>query len=304
MAPEILRYERYDAKSDLWSVGAVLYEMCCGRAPFRAQNHVELLRKIEKGEDRIKFPAAVNDIQAELAPDIRNLICALLKRQAVERLSFEEFFASPVFHGWAPPVYNSARTAFSPSSSDYLRSQSSSITASQLASAPQPTRPAPAIPESLSTKTAPARPPFAIPAARTDAATASKVHAHASAKHPITSESPVTFGHSRPMAISAPKTNRPPFAHYASAPARAEGFLRNYPISESPVKKQFPTDNNGSDYVMIDRDNIDMNMLADSMYELRGHVVVLKDSRSRQSCEIAGLGRNSPIPGYRCIREA
>src|SRR5437762_13541888 len=56
MAPEILRYERYDAKADLWSVGAVLYEMVTGRPPFRAQNHVELLRKIEKGNDRIKFP--------------------------------------------------------------------------------------------------------------------------------------------------------------------------------------------------------------------------------------------------------
>ena len=42
MAPEILRYENYDAKADLWSVGAVLYEMCVGKPPFRAANHVEL----------------------------------------------------------------------------------------------------------------------------------------------------------------------------------------------------------------------------------------------------------------------
>ena len=49
MAPEILRYEKYDAKADLWSVGAVLYEMAVGRPPFRAQNHIELLNKIEKG---------------------------------------------------------------------------------------------------------------------------------------------------------------------------------------------------------------------------------------------------------------
>jgi serine/threonine-protein kinase ULK/ATG1 len=37
MAPEILRYERYDAKADLWSVGTVLYEMSTGRPPFRAR---------------------------------------------------------------------------------------------------------------------------------------------------------------------------------------------------------------------------------------------------------------------------
>lgn len=46
MAPEILRYEKYDAKADLWSVGAVLYEMSVGKPPFRAQNHIELLRKV------------------------------------------------------------------------------------------------------------------------------------------------------------------------------------------------------------------------------------------------------------------
>ena len=53
MAPEILKGEKYDAKSDLWSVGTIIYEMLVGRAPFRAQNHLELLKKIELGW---KFP--------------------------------------------------------------------------------------------------------------------------------------------------------------------------------------------------------------------------------------------------------
>lgn len=37
MAPEILRYEKYNAKADLWSVGAVLYEMVVGKPPFKAE---------------------------------------------------------------------------------------------------------------------------------------------------------------------------------------------------------------------------------------------------------------------------
>ncbi|KAJ5834769.1 hypothetical protein N7447_000795 [Penicillium robsamsonii] len=91
MAPEILRYEKYDAKADLWSVGTVLYEMVVGRPPFRATNHVELLRKIEKGEDRIRFP---EDNPA--SDDIKRLIRGLLKRNPVERLNFPEFFNNNV----------------------------------------------------------------------------------------------------------------------------------------------------------------------------------------------------------------
>ncbi|EFY88904.1 Serine/threonine-protein kinase [Metarhizium acridum CQMa 102] len=97
MAPEILRYERYDAKADLWSVGTVLYEMMTGRPPFRARNHVELLRKIEASEDVIKFPREVV-ISAEMKALVRNL----LKRSPVERLSFENFFSHPTVTGEIP----------------------------------------------------------------------------------------------------------------------------------------------------------------------------------------------------------
>ena len=87
MAPEILRYERYDAKADLWSVGTVLFEMVTGRPPFRARHHVELLRKIEAAEDAIKFPR-----EAVISSEMKAIIRGLLKRNPVERMSFEAFF--------------------------------------------------------------------------------------------------------------------------------------------------------------------------------------------------------------------
>lgn len=101
MAPEILRYEKYDAKADLWSVGAVLYEMAVGRPPFRAQNHIELAKKIEQtrtirfpdedpasrtkpgGEDIIPVPA-----------DVKQLVRGLLRKTPAERFTFDEFFKS------------------------------------------------------------------------------------------------------------------------------------------------------------------------------------------------------------------
>lgn len=97
MAPEILRYEKYDAKADLWSVGTVLYEMATGRPPFRARNHVELLRKIEAAEDVIKFPREVT-----ITSDLKALIRGLLKRNPVERMSFENFFSHSVVTGDIP----------------------------------------------------------------------------------------------------------------------------------------------------------------------------------------------------------
>ncbi|KAF1998044.1 Serine/threonine-protein kinase atg1 [Amniculicola lignicola CBS 123094] len=91
MAPEILRYEKYDAKADLWSVGTVLFEMMCARPPFRANNHVELLRKIEDRKDHIRF---VEGLQS--SKEMKHLIRALLKRKPTERMSYESFFADPV----------------------------------------------------------------------------------------------------------------------------------------------------------------------------------------------------------------
>lgn len=97
MAPEILRYEKYDAKADLWSVGAVLYEMVVGKPPFRATNHVELLRKIEKGEDKIRFPE-----DSPASDEIKKLIRILLKRNPVERMTFNDFFDNNIIKGTIP----------------------------------------------------------------------------------------------------------------------------------------------------------------------------------------------------------
>ncbi|KAI9714489.1 MAG: Serine/threonine-protein kinase [Bogoriella megaspora] len=91
MAPEILRYEKYDAKADLWSVGTVTFELLVGKPPFRASNHVELLRKIEKAEDVVPFPPGFH-----VGSSLKKAIRGLLKKSPVERISFEDFFDHPV----------------------------------------------------------------------------------------------------------------------------------------------------------------------------------------------------------------
>ena len=106
MAPEILRYEKYDAKADLWSVGTVLYEMMVGKPPFRASNHVELLRKIERGEDRIRFPDEVS-----LSDAMKKLVRGLLARHPVERMGFADFFNNTVVKDEIPGLADEDRPA-------------------------------------------------------------------------------------------------------------------------------------------------------------------------------------------------
>lgn len=104
MAPEILRYEKYDARADLWSVGTVLYEMVVGKPPFRAQNHVELLRRIEKINDVIIF-----DKSLSIGRDMKTVIRKLLRKSPLDRVSYEDFFQDPVITGDIPGLVGEDR---------------------------------------------------------------------------------------------------------------------------------------------------------------------------------------------------
>ncbi|MCO5565510.1 hypothetical protein L7F22_019184 [Adiantum nelumboides] len=160
MAPEILRYEKYNAKADLWSVGAVLYEMSVGSPPFKAANHVELLKRIDRGEDRIKFPDEKSEdslrreharkveegrTKSEFArphpvdEDIKKLIRDLLRRRPIERLSFEDFFNCELIS-----TYKASMIPSIPQSS--TQTSTSSLIHGQV---PVATRVAPAVPSSV-----------------------------------------------------------------------------------------------------------------------------------------------------------
>ncbi|KAL8024140.1 putative protein kinase [Plasmopara halstedii] len=86
MAPEILKFQKYDAKADLWSVGTILFEMLAGRPPYGGANHVQLLANIER--QPLRFPPTL-----QLSIPCRHLLVALLQRKPALRLGFADFFA-------------------------------------------------------------------------------------------------------------------------------------------------------------------------------------------------------------------
>ncbi|XVE76441.1 hypothetical protein DITRI_Ditri12bG0172900 [Diplodiscus trichospermus] len=90
MAPEIMQLQKYDAKADLWSVGAILFQLVTGKTPFTGNNQIQLLQNIIKSTE-LHIPVENNYLTA----DCKDLCQKLLRRNPVERLTFEEFFNHP-----------------------------------------------------------------------------------------------------------------------------------------------------------------------------------------------------------------
>ena len=131
MAPEILRYEKYDARADLWSAGTVLYEMVVGKPPFRAQNHVELLHKINKANDVIMF----DNKNMTISRQMKDLIRKLLIRSPLERISYDDLFAHPLITGDIPGLVEEDKQLVMPKAQAEL-SEISRKTAMQNTDAP------------------------------------------------------------------------------------------------------------------------------------------------------------------------
>ncbi|ORY33500.1 kinase-like domain-containing protein [Naematelia encephala] len=83
MPPEILGENRYDTKSDIWSLGCLVFEMCALTSPFStAQTQTELITMVKSG----KLPP----LPAHISPALKSVIRAMLNLNPVKRPSTKD----------------------------------------------------------------------------------------------------------------------------------------------------------------------------------------------------------------------
>lgn len=80
MSPEQANGESLDHRSDLFSLGSVLYTMACGRPPFRAGSGLSVLRRVS--EDR---PRPIPEVNADVPAGLCAVINRLQAKDPVQR---------------------------------------------------------------------------------------------------------------------------------------------------------------------------------------------------------------------------
>lgn len=92
MAPEILRGESYSIKSDIWSLGVVLFRMLYGFCPFESNNIGKLIMIIE--EEDIVIPNS-----PRISPEVVKLLRRMITKNPNYRAEWSEIFAYEVKNG-------------------------------------------------------------------------------------------------------------------------------------------------------------------------------------------------------------
>lgn len=112
MSPEIIEHQKYTAKSDLWSIGVILYQLIYHKHPYNhCSNLPELTKKVR--EMAIEYPDF-----PPIDPLTMDLMHGLLNKNCHNRMTWDEFFG----HQWfrQPMSLSNLANSFSPPSNGNL----------------------------------------------------------------------------------------------------------------------------------------------------------------------------------------
>jgi NIMA (never in mitosis gene a)-related kinase len=88
LAPEIWNSSPYNTAADMYSLGAVLYEMCALRKPYEGETSIELFTAVTRG--------AHNPIPDSYSPELRQLVEGMLSHDARYRPTAEQIKRLPI----------------------------------------------------------------------------------------------------------------------------------------------------------------------------------------------------------------
>ena len=88
VSPELWKNRPYNAKSDVWALGCLLYEMVMGKPPFDSNNMRGLARKVMRGV----YP----DVSSRYSQELRDVVKRLLTVDPNHRPSIDQVTDSPV----------------------------------------------------------------------------------------------------------------------------------------------------------------------------------------------------------------
>ncbi len=93
MSPEQARGEAVDHRTDLFSLGSVMYAMCTGRSPFRAENTVAMIRRVCEDTQR-----PIQDVNSDIPGWLVHIIDELLAKSSADRFQSASELAELLGH--------------------------------------------------------------------------------------------------------------------------------------------------------------------------------------------------------------
>jgi NIMA (never in mitosis gene a)-related kinase len=95
-SPEVWQDRPYDYKSDIWSLGCVLYEMCSLQPPFRATDMQGLFKRVCSGQ--------VPSLPPPFSKDLNHMVKLMLQQSPALRPSCPELLSKQQLVRNQPPT--------------------------------------------------------------------------------------------------------------------------------------------------------------------------------------------------------